>query len=172
MPPAPSLADRFRLNESGQLSMQDPLTGEFRWIPPAEVPGALKDGYVPETVESFGARETHRAEVEQYTNPGRAAFLGAARGLTFGLSDLAFTKLGTASPEEIRKIEEYNPVASLGGDIAGTVGSFALPFGVGGQVGRGAAKAWGWMPCPRPSHGIAAPRLCGGVYYGMPARAA
>lgn len=51
----------------------------------------------------------------------KAAAAGAARGLTFGLSDQALTKSGLVEPETLKGLEETNPVASIGGEIAGAV---------------------------------------------------
>lgn len=67
-----------------------------------------------------------------------AAALGGARGLTFGASDVAIRGaeksgvLPAGSTEDVRKLQEINPMASLGGELA----SFAVP-------GLAAVKALG-----------------------------
>lgn len=52
-----------------------------------------------------------------------AAFaLGAARGISFGLSDVAARALGV-DEETLRGYQEANPAASMGGEVTGVVGS-------------------------------------------------
>lgn len=63
----------------------------------------------------------------------KAALAGAARGATFGLSDLALTKTGLVDPETLEGLKQANPTASTLGEVGGTVGSFLIPGG--GAVG-------------------------------------
>lgn len=62
--------------------------------------------------------------------------LGALRSATLGLSDVALTKTGMMSPEEMAGREAANPIASGVGEVAG----FFAPTGVGGLIGK-AGKA-------------------------------
>jgi hypothetical protein len=59
--------------------------------------------------------------------PLGAGALSAARAASFGLSDQALTKTGLISPETLAGLEEYNPGASLAGEIAGVAGSMMVP---------------------------------------------
>lgn len=70
---------------------------------------------------------------------GAAALAGAARGATFGLSDLALSKLGHA--EYMRGLREYNPITTAAGDIAGTIGGLLIPGSAGSLLLKGAGKA-------------------------------
>jgi len=70
-----------------------------------------------------------------------AALLGAARGLTFGGSDLALTKAGIYTPEELDNWRTASPKISLASEITGAV----LPVVVSGGAaapgtGRGILK--------------------------------
>lgn len=74
--------------------------------------------------------------------PLLAAGVAAARGATFGLSDVAAESLGLA--RRFKALKEQNPVASTIGEIGGTIASaIALPGGglVGGAAKLGQAGA-------------------------------
>lgn len=60
-------------------------------------------------------------------SPYKAGLAGAARGATFGLSDVALTKSGLVDPETLKQLEERNPEASLAGEVAGAAGSLLVP---------------------------------------------
>lgn len=70
----------------------------------------------------------------------KAGALGAARGLTFGLSDVALRKSGILSEEELRELDERNKAASVGGEVAGVIAPSLLTGGTG-AVARGAQTA-------------------------------
>lgn len=77
--------------------------------------------------------------------PVSAAVAGAARGLTFGISDQVLVKSGLIDEVTLREIEERNKAASLGGEILGvaaplvaTAGTAAPAVGAG-TAARGAA---------------------------------
>src|SRR5271165_5632450 len=66
----------------------------------------------------------------QYGGLGQQAITGvesAAAAGTFGLSTGIETRLGLATPEEIRGRQEANPISSGVGQVAGLVGSAFLP---------------------------------------------
>lgn len=86
-------------------------------------------------------------EEAQYDSPLLAGAAGAARGATFGLSDVALAKIGGEDvKEKLNKLKEYNPIASGVGEASGVIGSTFLPgfnlvkgvAGVG-RVAEGAA---------------------------------
>jgi hypothetical protein len=59
---------------------------------------------------------------EKYGNKNiQAGVLGAARGLSFGLSDQALVESGAYDSSELSGIEKANPYASVGGEITGAV---------------------------------------------------
>lgn len=77
----------------------------------------------------------------------KALAAGAARGLTFGLSDQALTRLGIASPQTLKGLQEENPIASIAGEVVGTVAPLAAGPGVlnlpgtAAKIGRGVEAA-------------------------------
>lgn len=84
-------------------------------------------------------RERLEVAAEQ---PLLAGVTAAARGATFGLSDVAAEALGFA--EKFKALKEANPVASTIGEVGGTIASaIALPGGglVGGAAKLGQAGA-------------------------------
>jgi len=62
---------------------------------------------------------TIEAEAKEYDSPVLAGLAGAARGLTFGLSDVAGRAVGL--DDELAKLKEYNPKSSIGGEITGAI---------------------------------------------------
>lgn len=88
--------------------------------------------------------ETTVKEVKEEKEYGsqnlKAATYATARGLTFGLSDVAATATGLATPEELSKLEKYNPNLSTGFEIAGTVLPVVATGGTG-AVAKGAQIA-------------------------------
>lgn len=81
-----------------------------------------------------------RKEAEEYQSGAKAALAfgaGAARGVTFGLSDVLLRGVGLN--EEARKLQKYLPAASIAGEITGGIGGAFL--GPGALVARGATAA-------------------------------
>lgn len=79
------------------------------------------------------------AEADKFDQPLLAGAAGAARGLTFGASDVAGAALGYG--DQLQKLREYNPVASTVGDVAATVGSAVTGMGAPGLISKVAAKS-------------------------------
>lgn len=75
-----------------------------------------------------------REEQRKYDQPVLAGTVGALRGASIGLSDLAARGLGLE--EEVRKLQEYNPTASMVGEVAGTIGTALV--GPGAAIAKGA----------------------------------
>lgn len=88
-------------------------------------------GAVPETAEE----KSKRIEAEKYDSPALAAAAAVARGASFGVSDVVARAAGL--DDELSKLKEYNPKASLAGEIAGGVGTALL--GPGALLAKGAA---------------------------------
>lgn len=79
-----------------------------------------------------------KAEEEKYNAPFTAGLAGAARGATFGLSDVALTKTGLVEPQTLERLKEQNPSSSIAGEVAGIVGTLPLrlsPVGIAATVG-------------------------------------
>lgn len=124
-------------------------TGEEQDVDAVSIRDALDLGFktVPQSVMD------NRALEEEYgSSPIKAAAAGAARGLTFGISDQVLTKTGAVRPQQLRELENRNIEASLIGEI----GSIAVPmpkFGIARKIdsvmklgtvakaGKGALKA-------------------------------
>lgn len=87
-----------------------------------------------------GIDESLKLEEEYGDQSLEAGLLGAARGLTFGVSDQALVKSGIYSQEDLRELKKRNEIASLTGDIAGTVGPALLTGGTS-LAARGAQVA-------------------------------
>lgn len=100
-----------------------------------------------------------RAEAEFGDRTGQALALGAASGLTFGLSDLALEKLDLADVKDIRR---YNPGAYMTGEFGTILGTSLLTAGSSlGKIGTGLAK---FTPAGRVSRATAElGRKVGGV---------
>lgn len=77
---------------------------------------------------------TKRSEENPLTESIKTAGAAAARTATFGLSDIALTKTGLASKEELNALKEVNPASDVTGEIAG----FFVP---GSLVSKGAKIA-------------------------------
>lgn len=89
---------------------------------------------------SFSLQDLQRMEAEDDPLGGlKAGVAGAARGLTFGLSDLALTGTGLAEPEDLRALEQAFPGTSIASEIVPLIAS-TLVTGGGGLAARGAVK--------------------------------
>lgn len=114
--------------------------GKLVFVPQEQVGEAVgKYGYkIPEPTElqSFG-------DQYKYNTPGMqlAAFgAGAARGASFGAFDWLATKSKLVAPDTLRKMQEFNPYWSGGGEIAGIVGTSFIPWSPVAKVLSGAKK--------------------------------
>ena len=81
----------------------------------------------------------HREIVKKYGNSEvRTALEGAASAATLGLSDVAQTKLGITTPEELAGRKEANPTAYNVGQVGGIAASLLVPGATEGALLRGA----------------------------------
>jgi hypothetical protein len=95
-------------------------SGDHVTVPKSSLAEAKAKGYRLETDEEFQKRYNEK-EYGGLGNQLLAGGLGAARTLTFGLSDLGATKFGIAAPATLSGLKEENPKASLTGEVAGAV---------------------------------------------------
>jgi len=114
----------------------DPWTGVVSKVKSvAERAQAAAEGLVQATPADI-AQEKRRQE---YDKPGLALLAGALRGGTFGLSDLAMVQSGAVEAETLRGLQEFSPIYSGAGDVAGSVAT--LFAGPGSLLLKGAGKA-------------------------------
>lgn len=99
------------------------MDNEFGFVPleenqlPTQQLAVDSDGFTPISE----SEALYQEEKVKYDSPIAAATLGALRGATVGLSDVAARGLGYE--DQVRKYKEYNPQASTAGEVAGTVAS-------------------------------------------------
>lgn len=107
--------------------------GQLGTVPKSAVQNALKQGYTPASPQQINDATLAKLHHEKYGGLGgelKAAATGAARGLTFGLSDVALTGLGVEG-ETLRGLKEENPIASGAGELAGIAAPALLSGGTG-----------------------------------------
>ncbi|MCP4948853.1 MAG: hypothetical protein GY923_15255 [Aestuariibacter sp.] len=94
--------------------------GELVNLPIDQARIAIDAGYKMETPQQAKARVLE----EKYGDPVsqiKAGALGAARGLTMGLSDVVATQSGLIESEEARALREANPATSMVSEIGGAL---------------------------------------------------
>lgn len=84
---------------------------------------AVDQGWVPETKAQLRERE---ARARAGDSPVLAALAGAARGLSFGTSDLALQMAGVER-QTLQDLRDANPTASGVGEIGSVLGSVLMP---------------------------------------------
>lgn len=142
--------------EKGDVEVISP-DGQKGTIPSQNAAKAFQEGY-----KFYSPTLKKQDELKKEYGEGvgaelAAGGLGAARGLTFGLSDQALSKLNLIKPEALKAYRDLNPTSSLVGEIAGTVAPVLLSGGTG-LVAKGAAKA---LPSLAMDAGIGAAKLTG-----------
>jgi hypothetical protein len=100
-------------------------SGEKYSVPAAGVKEALDLGW---KYQDEGIKKDAELEKKYGDQTVKALLYGGARGLTLGLSDVALTKSGLVSPEELSEVKARNEGASITGDVLGT----ALPLFLSG----------------------------------------
>jgi hypothetical protein len=161
-------------------------------IPQLDVERALESGYRYDTPQARAEMERERDKQrifgEGIGNEIAAAGFGAARTLSFGLSDwaLAQTGLQEFAPEAMRELKERNPKASTAGEIgaflvplagqalgAGSVAGQALGAGsVAGQALRLSGAGISGVGKVASSIGNAATKVTGNAFLGSAAQVA
>lgn len=133
---------RATFRNDAEVHLRDPATGEAFIFPADLASQAIADGYGYIPPSEVAAKLQAKADREEYGGFGsalRAGVEGAARGVSFGLSDVAAKELGLG--EGMLQRQEYNPIASTGGEVVGTVGSLFLPGGAAGRAAGTAGRA-------------------------------
>lgn len=121
----------FRLPAGQTIRAYDPEGNPYEVDNRTNI-SALPDFRFEKNVE----RVERNKMAEAAERPITAALAGGLRGASFGISDALGSALGVG--EDLRRLKEANPTASMIGEIGGTIGSMALLPG-GGLVG-GAAR--------------------------------
>ena len=122
--------------------LEQAVQAEISQQPPQRQPQEMQDDPFADLGGEIVTPEqlSFRQEQEQYqTLPmaAAAALAGAARGATFGASDVLLRGAGLAEPA--RKLQVYQPEFSLGGEaLGGIAGAFVGP---GALAIKGAAAA-------------------------------
>ena len=149
------------VNEALASGNYEPQPGiEIPVISPDGQPGTLLSDELSKFVQAGGRyrtaaedRQTADKEIAQikqetFDNPALAATTAVLRGGSLGLSDVALrgigelTGKGKETADALRALQEVNPKASLAGEIAGGIASFAIPVtGAANVLGRGAQTA-------------------------------
>lgn len=119
---------------SGRVVQIVDILGDVKQIPESEVARALSEGAELDSPEKQAER-ARKAELGSGAGMAEAFARGAARGATLGVSDVVASAAGGA--ERARELREENPITSLAGEAAGTIGG--LFVGPGAAVAKGAA---------------------------------
>lgn len=154
-----SIADAFRAGKVGikpgqNVTIRRPDTGELASVAAEDLDRALSQG------AQIATNKEHRQALleKKYGNTplgGLPGLLGAAtqgmhRGFSFGLTDKARVEAARLwggdeaakkQGAELKELEEYAPVASGGGELAGIALQTALPMPKFGAAAKGAEAA-------------------------------
>ena len=141
---APAMTDVAATTPSAPVAVVSPL-GRVGHVPSDQLAGAFAAGFRVASEDELAAER----EREQYGGGAHmlgAGGAGAARALTFGLSDVALAEAG--AEEALAAYRRVQPEATMLGEIGGTLaglGGAAVAKGAGlaGQVLRGAAAPTG-----------------------------
>lgn len=136
------LSGKYGMLKGARVPVVNPY-GEPGTIPSEKAHEALAQGWEYDTEAD---RENRKKEIEYgkgVTNDLIAGTLGAARGLTFGLSDQILAKTGVLDPEDLSEYEKRNPIASGIGEVGSIIATTALSGGTSlagkalGAAGKG-----------------------------------
>lgn len=134
--------------KNSTVVLQSP-EGELREVPIDQVQAALQQDWKKAPQKLIDAADNKATYGEGIENSVKAFLTSAADTATLGGYTAAATGLGLIDPEATRLREELNPASALAGEVAGIVGSMALPgvtpLGLAakgaGAVERGVAAA-------------------------------
>lgn len=162
------MAEYF-LTSKGDIPMLDP-SGKKILLPEKEAFKKFKEGWKPDITAETAKAHGHRPlDYDPRDAPVLAATMGAFRGATAGLSDVAIRGvMGQEAGEGLGTLTEANPWSSFGGEMAGVIGGTL----VGGPAG-GLGKLGGAVPAAGISRlGARASTALGGGFKGALARGA
>jgi len=125
------------------------------YIPEEQAAAAQAQGFRVDEA-ALARQQAQAAEAARFDAPLTAGLAGAARGLSLGTSDLAFTKLG-GDPATLKGLEEYNPTASIIGEGVGMLAPLALSDGAAAPAEAGTlARLKGLVTAPTRALGAVA----------------
>lgn len=114
--------------------------GDLVTVPEEQASYALRQGFKAPSDADL-AEESKREKYGQGLGTElRAGAEGAARGLTFGLSDYALQALG-ADKEGLAERKARNPLSAMGGETLGVGAGLLASGGLGGALGAGVRGA-------------------------------
>lgn len=128
----------FALPKDSKIEVLSP-DGTRGTIDAIEAPDAFSKGFKHVSQDQVKDEQLQKEYGEGLGNELKAGALGAARGLTFGLSDQALEKTGLVSQEALSELEKRNPASSMTGEIVGTIAPVLLSGGTS-AIAEGAAK--------------------------------
>lgn len=103
---------------------------------------AAQPGYRVLNQDELSAEQTRLQYGQGAGNVAKATVAGAARGLTLGASDAVATAIGGEETRQaLEGLRAANPIASAGGEVAGSVAPLLLSGGTSGAVQGGGALA-------------------------------
>lgn len=115
------------MNDASQtVTLLDP-DGNQVVGPASGMQNALSAGYKLASPENIATIADQQKYGTGALNVAKAFGAGALRGATLNLSDPILTHLGLASPQTLAGLEQYNPSASLVGQMAGTGAALLVP---------------------------------------------
>lgn len=116
--------------------------GEIVAVDAANAQTFIDRGWKPENAYEAAARTTEAAKEDEYggaLGTTRAVVGGLARGATFGASDVLLNAAGEDAVRSARELRDRHQVASIGGEIVGSLATGHIP----GQAGAKAASIIG-----------------------------
>lgn len=101
---------------------------------PDFIPNTNQEQYAEDMQNIRNQNKSYDINQEKYgkgINPLKAGIAGLARGVSLGTSDIAAVKSGLISPEELRGLQEANPITSGIGQLTGGAGLIGATGGAG-----------------------------------------
>lgn len=110
-------------------------SGKAELVPQSKLAEFIESGGEPITKAEYRAAQLE-AKYGGAAGTLAAAGAGAGRGLTFGLSDQIATAIGgEETRQDLAALQEYNPNASIAGEIGGALLPMLLPGGQAAEAG-------------------------------------
>lgn len=123
----PSLVSKGYQIPNQEYEFQDE-EGKKLAVPASDFKKAIDTGW---KYRDAATKKDEELEKKYGDSSVKALLYGAARGATFGASDVVLEKTGLASEEELKEIKDRNQVASVLGDVTGTIVPAVLSGGTG-----------------------------------------